>query len=150
MVSLLVFILLSVIAERCIASQWVLAASNDNKKIFVDMQSLRIKGRDVKVWEEWVDAKSQETEGSSPKETYYFSSLKLFKYHCDEGTVHLLEFTLYAHYKDGSSTVSDNFKYPETPSYKIKIIPDSLDGRVLEFVCNVKKTSKKSLMTDHL
>ncbi len=143
MVSFLVFILLSVIAESNIAaSQWILAASDNDKEVFVDMRSLRKNGRDVKVRENWVDVMPQETKGTYPRETYYFSSQKLFKYHCDEGTAHLLEFTLYAHYQDGSSTVADYFEYPETPSYKIEMIPHTLAARVLEFVCSVKKTSK--------
>src|SRR5574342_1123562 len=95
-VLLLICIFLSVIVESSIASQWVLITANDDVKVFVDMQSLRKNAQDVKVWEKWIFERH-----TSPKKKYN-TVLILFKYHCDEGTAHLLEFI-------GSSALVDNY-----------------------------------------
>jgi surface-adhesin protein E len=130
-VPVLVFILLSFIAESSIASQWVLITANDDVRVFVDMQSLQRNAQDVKVWEKWIFERH-----TSPNKKYN-SVLILFKYHCDERTAHLLEFI-------GSSTLVDNyFKYPETREHKIEIEPDSVIETVFESVCRLKKTPQK-------
>jgi Surface-adhesin protein E len=130
-VSILVFMLLSTIAESSIASQWVLITANDDVKVFVDMQSLKKNAQDVKVWEKWIFEKH-----TSPKKKYN-TLLILFKYHCDDGNAHLLEFI-------GSSALVDNyFNHPETRENKIEIEPDSISATVFESVCRLNKTPQK-------
>ena len=130
-VPVLVFILLSFIAESSIASQWVLVTANDDVQVFVDKQSLRRSEQDVKVWEKWIFEKH-----TSPKKKDNTVRI-LFKYHCDERTAHLLEFI-------GSSTLVDNyFNHPETRENKIEIEPDSISEKVYESVCRLKITPKK-------
>jgi hypothetical protein len=137
-VSLLVFMLLSAIAESSIASNWVFVTGNDDVKIFVDMQSLQIHERDVQVWEKRVYVRPKEVKDSSLKNTYNIE-VDLSIYHCDEGTSHLLKIDRYANQK-GSLLLMESYSYPETPSYKLEIVPDSLGGDVFEYVCDVKKT----------
>ncbi len=136
-VSFLVTILLIVIAESSIASQWVLITANNDVQVFVDMQSLRRNGQDVKVWEKWIFDRHKETKSTSPKKKYDSAQI-LFKYHCDEGTAHILELI-----QNDSSTLNDYFKYPETREYEIKKEPDSIMAAVFESVCRLKKTPKK-------
>ncbi len=137
-VSVLVFIFLSVFADCSIASQWVLVKANDDVQVFVDMQSFQINTHDVKVWEKWMFDRHIDTKRTSPKKKYNTARI-LFKYHCAEGTAHILEFI-----QDGSSTAADYFKYPETREYQIKTEPDSLMAGVFESVCRLKKHLKKA------
>ena len=137
----LVFILLSIIAENSIASYWVFVTSNEDAEIFVDMQSLQIHERDVKVWEKWVNIRPKEVKDSSLKNTYNLE-LNLSLYHCDEATYHLLKIDRYSDQK-GSLMLMESYSYPETPPYKLKIMPDSVVSQVMDFVCGVKKTPKQ-------
>jgi len=141
-VSLLVFIILSVIAESSIASDWVFVTSNDDVKIFVDILSLQIHERDVKVWEKWVYVRPKEVNGSSLKNTYNLE-VKLSIYHCDEGTSNLLQIDRYSD-QSNSLLLMESNSYPAIPPYKLEIVPDSLGGAILEFVCKTKKVQKKS------
>jgi hypothetical protein len=137
---LLVVILLSVIAESSIASNWAFVTGNDDAKIFVDIESLRIHERDVQVWEKWVYVKPKEVKDSSLKNTYNLE-VHLSIYHCDEGTFQLLKIDRYANQK-GSLLLMESYSYPEDPSYKKKIEPDSFSEAVMEYVCDVKKIPK--------
>ena len=139
-VSLLVVILFCVIAESSIASDWVFVTGNDDAKIFVDMQSLRIHERDVKVWEKWVYVRPKEVKNSSLKNTYNLE-VDLSIYHCDEDTAQLLQVDRYADQK-GSLLLMESFTYPETPPHELEIVPDSFGEAVLEYVCKVKKVPK--------
>jgi hypothetical protein len=132
-VSLLIFILLSFIVETSIASDWVLVTSNDDVKIFVDMQSLQIHEGDVKVWEKWAYVRPMKIKNSSLKNTYNVE-VKLSIYHCDEGTSNLLQVDRYADQKDLLLLMESN-SYPATPLYTLEIAPDSLGGAILGFVC---------------
>lgn len=139
-VYLLVFILLSVIAESSIASDWVFVTSNNDVKIFVDMQSFQIHEHDVKVWEKWVYYRPKEVKDSSLKNTYNLE-MKLSIYHCDEGTSNLLQVDRYTDQKDSLLLMESN-TYPATPQFKLEIVPDSLGRTILEFVCKTKKVLK--------
>jgi hypothetical protein len=136
-VSVLVFIFLIAITARSFASQWVLVTANDDVRVFVDMQSLQINREDVKVWEKWIFDRHKETKSTSPKKKYYTARI-LFKYHCDEGTAHILEFI-----QDGSSIAEDYFKYPETHDYRIEPERDSIMATVFESVCHLRKAPKQ-------
>ena len=139
-VPLLVLILLSGIAESSVASNWAFVTGNDDAKIFVDIDSLRIHERDVQVWEKWVYVKPKEVKNSSQKNTYDLE-VHLSIYHCDEGTSQLLKIDRYANQK-GSLLLTESYSYPEDPSYKKEVVPDSFSEAVMEYVCDVKKIPK--------
>jgi len=139
--SILLFVLLSSIAESSSAAKWFLITQTQDIKIFIDMESLRISGPKIKVWEKWVYARPQEVLSSSPKKTY--SSEKILAvYRCDERASAFLQINEYAD-RDGSSGIVQHFSYPDVPSLYTQIVPDSLNEHILKFICGIKRAPKQ-------
>jgi hypothetical protein len=137
--SLILFILLNAIAETSIASDWKLVTDNDERKMYVDIQSLRINGSKVRVWEKWVFARPQKVIDSSPMKMFNSSRL-LITYRCDK-----MDFAIHKinEYDDkNASKVVNRILFPDPPSF-VPIIPGTMGENVFKFVCSINKETQK-------
>ncbi len=133
--SLFVFVIIVVITDSSIASDWIKVASTDDYSVYADMQTLSRTGPKIKVWEKWVFESPQGDLLSSTKKPYQsWKSLEAFL--CDERTVVTLQIAHYAD-KEMKSDPLFSISYPDTPSRYRNITPDTTGELLLEFLCKV-------------
>ena len=135
-VPLFLFALVNAIATSSIASEWISFGRNDKFDLFIDMESLRIDGPNVKVWKKKVYTSPQIYGTSSPQKKY--SAEKILEiYRCDRRNFSVLEFILYADY--ACYTTVESYSRPDEPlGIHERIVPDSMGEFVLEFVCSIR------------
>jgi len=136
--SLLLFVLLNAVAASSIAADWKFVTRRHNYKLFVDMESILAKASDVRVWEKLVYSRPQNRQPYFPPNMTYNLEKKLYVYHCDKRTYHILEITTYNE-QEGSSTIVSSFSFPEIPSLENNVLPDSILSDVFDFACHVKR-----------
>jgi hypothetical protein len=129
-VPLLVFMLLSAIAESSIAADWVKIGQDSEMSAYIDSLSVQKTGPKVKILEQYVFTNPQAIKGS--KETFKIVTM-LKAYRCDERTDIILQISYYTDATFKKPFANDSF--PDNHSDYKKIKPDSIADYVLKFVC---------------
>jgi hypothetical protein len=132
--SVLVFMLLTALAESSIADNWVRVATTANAKLYIDTQSLKRSGSNIEVWEKWVYVKPQELKDAS-KRTYQ-ARRELVVINCNERTAYIESIILNAD-RNPLSTIVENWIRPDIPAEYDNVTPETLD-----VVCRVTAPEK--------
>jgi len=130
-IPILVFILLSTIAETGIAADWVKVAQNSEMSTYIDTLSRQRAGQEVKIWEQYVFTHPQAINDS--KATYKVLMM-LKAYRCDEKTDLILQLSYYTDATFNKPFANDSF--PDNHSDYKNIKPGSIADFVLKFVCS--------------
>ena len=120
------------------ASAWVEVGDSRSVAVFVDKDSIRRKGANVKAWLKWVWSKPIEVANSVPPK-YYLLQRQLDVFNCQKNTYAIVQDTSYS--DAAGNEVVNSYAFEEKDWQFSESAPDTIGESIQKFVC--KPTMKK-------
>lgn len=114
------------------AAKWVSVAGNDDATVFVDIDSIRREGSQVKTWLKWQWTSAKEVPGSYPAKTY-FVERQLQISDCKQRTLAIAQGVQYSD-KEGVEVV-DSYTIDKKNWQFSEVVPETIGESLVLFAC---------------